>query len=130
MSGGKANRRKGHDFERLVARLLRHIGYQAIRHLEYQSNSSGYDIEALTASGNLRRVSCKVGRQVPLTAYGHILRDGRATLSEMLGERVICAYYAAGHAWIRKAIGDCHELWFKHPGWPIVRILGPADRLR
>lgn len=52
---GKANRRKGHNFEREVAKDFREIGYpDAIRQLEYQEGL-GVDLK----NTGLFRIQCK-----------------------------------------------------------------------
>lgn len=57
MISGKTARRKGHNFEREVARLLKTYYPSAKRQLEYQEGV-GFDI---SGTGNLS-IQCKVGK--------------------------------------------------------------------
>ena len=57
MKSGKTARRKGHNFEREVAKLLRNYYPNAKRQLEYQEGV-GFDI---AETGDLS-VQCKVGK--------------------------------------------------------------------
>lgn len=129
MKGGKSSRSRGHNFERRVVSLLRALGYESSRNLEYQPERAGHDVE-YERDGVTIRVSCKYGSSVPLTAYGHAIMSGSPLTSEVDGERIMTCRFVAGHAWLRQSIGDCDELWVRHPGWPILRVIGPAQRLR
>lgn len=72
MSGGKS-RRKGHGFERLIARRLRKIFPKARRHLEYHAtDATGID---LVDTGSFF-IQCKRGkRYAPITAIEEIQLD-------------------------------------------------------
>lgn len=129
-SGGRRARNSGIRFERLVVRILASMGCQPARNLEYQGGRhAGRDIEFVYPGGPAQAASCKYGRQVPLSAYGHLLH-GPIDILTIEGERVIVARFQPGHAWLSKSIGDCDQLWFQHPGWPIVQVLGPKNRLK
>lgn len=131
MRGGKANRRRGHDFERSVVSLLEALGYQDVcRNLEYQSGKAGHDVEYTGGNGERVRVSCKYGAAVPLTVYGHAIMGGNVAVRTVGDERIMHVPFASGHAWLTKAIGDCDELWAKHPRWPVLRVIGPVSRLK
>tara|TARA_Y100000593_G_scaffold19936_2_gene39959 strand:- start:4895 stop:5260 length:366 start_codon:yes stop_codon:yes gene_type:complete len=57
---GKNSRRKGHNWERKCAQLFREIGWSnARRHLEYQGNDLGKDLEETKPF----IVQCKTGKK-------------------------------------------------------------------
>lgn len=70
---GKAQRTKGHSFERLIAIKLRKLFPRARRHLEYHiGDANGIDIDN---TGDFR-IQCKRGkRYAPLTAIEEIQLD-------------------------------------------------------
>lgn len=128
---GRSNRRKGHDFERLVVRLLTDSGVEAERNLEYQPGKSGHDVHFRTPDGRVRTVSCKAGNQVPVSVYSWLLNqwnpDGGWLHGDYVasteGHRIWYIAFGPGNAWITKSIGDCDELWCKRSrDWPIVVI--------
>lgn len=126
---GKSSRRKGHDFERLVVRLLRELGADNVeRHLEYQPGQGRYDVSYDSGDRQLT-VSCKTGKQVPVEAYRFLLcnfdweRDRIHRVNMDHEMRLIYeTSYQQGCEWITKALGGCDELWLKRPGWPIVVV--------
>lgn len=131
MRSGKSNRRRGHDFERTVVDILHAVGFRdACRNLEYQPGKAGHDVEYTDMHGKRVRVSCKYGSGVPLTIYGHAITNGLICSRHIQDECVMACHFTPGHGWLTTAIGDCDELWAKHPRWPILRVMGPASRLR
>lgn len=70
---GKAERTKGHSFERLIAIKFRKLFPRARRHLEYHAgDANGIDIDNV---GDFR-IQCKRGkRYAPLTAIEEIQLD-------------------------------------------------------
>lgn len=66
-----AARRKGHSFERYIARLMRGIGYEkAGRQLEYQANNAnGID---LADTGRYKIQLKKTKKYVPMTAIEEV----------------------------------------------------------
>ena len=71
MKSGKTARRKGHNFEREVANLLKPYYPDAKRQLEYQEGL-GYDIQN---TGNLS-IQCKVGKSFKIEkALAEAVRD-------------------------------------------------------
>ena len=62
MSTGKTNRRKGHDYERLIRRALEALGFKAKRNIQSQV---GHDVSDITAGPF--QVECKNARSLPGT---------------------------------------------------------------
>lgn len=68
--GGRGARRKGHAFERWVAKKLRGVFPGAKRHLEYQADEAlGVDIDG----SGVYKIQCKRGRRyAPLSAIDEV----------------------------------------------------------
>jgi hypothetical protein len=74
---GKTSRRKGHNFEREIAKLLRQYYPNAKRQLEYQ-DGVGFDI---AETGDLS-VQCKVGKSFKIEkALKEAVRDNKIPLA-------------------------------------------------
>ncbi len=74
---GKTSRRKGHNFEREIAKLLRQYYPSAKRQLEYQ-DGVGFDI---AETGDLS-VQCKVGKSFKIEkALKEAVRDNKIPLA-------------------------------------------------
>jgi hypothetical protein len=74
---GKTSRRKGHNFEREIAKLLRQYYPNAKRQLEYQEGV-GFDI---AETGDLS-VQCKVGKSFKIEkALKEAVRDNKIPLA-------------------------------------------------
>lgn len=77
MTTGKTARRKGHNFEREIAKLLRHYYPNAKRQLEYQEGV-GFDI---AETGDLS-VQCKVGKSFKIEkALKEAERSGKIAMA-------------------------------------------------
>lgn len=70
---GKAQRLKGHDWERRVVRELKEINYPARRILEYQEeNANGVDVDC-----GVFKIQCKKGKSIGVkAAYKEIKLEG------------------------------------------------------
>jgi len=77
MTTGKTARRKGHNFEREVAKMLRPYFPNAKRQLEYQEGV-GFDI---AETGDLS-IQCKVGKSFKIEkALKEAVRDGKMAMA-------------------------------------------------
>lgn len=82
---GKAQRRKGHDWEREVAASLQRLDPSARRLLEYQEGA-GIDIKTTLPMA----VQCKCGRSLAVALSG--LKEAQAVAAP--GIIPVCAYHA------------------------------------
>jgi hypothetical protein len=89
---GLRSRRKGHNFEREIAKRLRSIFPEAKRHLEYQGQeAAGYDLD----NTGMLRIQCKRNKQyAPITKIEEVKEDGVPVLiTKGDGKReVVCMY--------------------------------------